>query len=72
MPLAELLEEVESYKPQYEELENLNKMIQNEVIFNNPHCKHTMESLHVGWEELHSCKYGSSPDGVGKTPYFVH
>lgn len=52
--LAELLEEVESYKPQYEELENLNKMIQNEVIFNNPHCKHTMESLHVGWEELHS------------------
>ena len=53
--LAELLEEVEGYKPQYEELENLNKLIQNEVIFNNPYCKHTMESLNVSWEELHNC-----------------
>ena len=53
---AELLDEVEGYKPQYEELENLNKLIQNEVIFNNPYCKHTMESLNVSWEELHNCK----------------
>ncbi|KAL5269854.1 hypothetical protein ACHWQZ_G003356 [Mnemiopsis leidyi] len=52
--LAELLDEVEGYKPQYEELENLNKLIQNEVIFNNPYCKHTMESLNVSWEELHN------------------
>eukprot|EP00116_Pleurobrachia_bachei_P003825 sb/3464087/ len=54
LPLGELLEEVESYKPVYEELENLNKKIQNEVIFNNPYCKHTMESLNVSWDELHN------------------
>lgn len=62
--LGELLEEVEGYKPQYEELENLNKLIQNEVIFNNPYCKHTMESLNVSWEELHNCELIKCWSGV--------
>jgi actinin alpha len=40
------------YKPHIDELENINKEIQEAMIFENSHTPYTMESIRVGWEQL--------------------
>jgi len=41
-----------SYKPNIDELENINKEIQEALIFENRHTGYTMETIRVGWEQL--------------------
>ena len=40
------------YKPNIDELENINKEIQEAMIFENRHTGFTMETIRVGWEQL--------------------
>jgi actinin alpha len=40
------------YKPNIDELENINKEIQEAMIFENRHTGYTMETIRVGWEQL--------------------
>jgi actinin alpha len=40
------------FKPQIDELENINKEIQEAMIFENRHTAYTMETIRVGWEQL--------------------
>jgi actinin alpha len=40
------------YKPNIDELENINKEIQEAMIFENRHTGYTMETVRVGWEQL--------------------
>jgi actinin alpha len=41
-----------SYKPNIDELENINKEIQEALIFENRHTGYTMETIRIGWEQL--------------------
>jgi len=43
---------VQSYKPNIEDLEHLNQEVQEALIFENRHTSYTMETLRVGWEQL--------------------
>jgi actinin alpha len=40
------------FKPNIDELENINKDIQEALIFENRHTSYTMETIRVGWEQL--------------------
>jgi actinin alpha 1/4 len=40
------------YKPSIDELENINKDIQEAMIFENRHTAYTMETIRIGWEQL--------------------
>lgn len=40
------------FKPNIDELENINKEIQEAMIFENRHTGYTMETVRVGWEQL--------------------
>ncbi|XP_067939162.1 alpha-actinin-like isoform X1 [Watersipora subatra] len=50
--LKQYEENVQSYKPNLEELEILNQEVQEAMIFENRHTSYTMETLRVGWEQL--------------------
>lgn len=41
-----------AYKPNIDELENINKEIQEAMVFENRHTGYTMETIRVGWEQL--------------------
>ena len=41
-----------AYKSHIDELENINKEIQEAMIFENSHTGYTMETIRVGWEQL--------------------
>ncbi|XP_072171139.1 alpha-actinin, sarcomeric-like isoform X2 [Diadema setosum] len=40
------------YKGNMDELESINKSVQEAMIFENPHTRYTMETIRVGWEQL--------------------
>ena len=44
--------EVQSFRPNIDELERFNQDIQEAMIFENRHTPYTMETLRVGWEQL--------------------
>ncbi|CAF0768710.1 unnamed protein product [Brachionus calyciflorus] len=50
--LRTLEQALTQYKPNIDELENINKEIQEAMIFENRHTGYTMETIRVGWEQL--------------------
>lgn len=50
--LRSLEQSLSQFKPQIDELENINKEIQEAMIFENRHTAYTMETIRVGWEQL--------------------
>merc|ERR1712226_1320370 len=45
-------EAVYQFKPHLEELERINRQIQESFVFENRYTQYTMETLRVGWEQL--------------------
>ncbi|XP_014664565.1 PREDICTED: alpha-actinin, sarcomeric-like isoform X1 [Priapulus caudatus] len=43
---------IQEYKPQFDELEQMNQEVQEALIFENTYTEYTMETLRVGWEQL--------------------
>jgi len=50
--LKAMLKEVIQYRPNFEELERFHHALNEGMVFDNPHTPYTMETLHIGWEQL--------------------
>lgn len=57
--LKQMEQSLVGFKPNIDELEDINKGIQEAMIFENRHTQYTMETIRVGWEQLgvSICKY---------------
>ncbi len=50
--LKQMEQALVGFKPNIDEMENINKEIQEAMIFENRHTQYTMEAIRVGWEQL--------------------
>lgn len=52
--LNAIQDELQGFKTNIDEMERVNQSIQEAFIFDNPHSPYTMETVRVGWEQLHT------------------
>lgn len=50
--LKEREQDISNYKPNIDGLEHINQLVQEAMIFENPHTSYTMEALRIRWEQL--------------------